>query len=187
MAVFLDDGFQLGREGADDPVSEKHPQEGPDKRTANHLAKDFGRLVDGTHRLDDAENGGDDPKRGQAVGDRLKRVGGMERMMQAGLDLLVQHLFDLMRIVVVHRGRAHRVADQLHRLVILRDLGVFPKDRGAFRLFDMGFERDGIAARKADQLEEQAEKIAVIAGLPLRALEDLADVFHRLLDSPPVA
>ncbi len=103
-------------------------------------------------------------------------------MVQRYLHPLVQHLFHLVGIVVVHRGCAQGVADQVHRLMVGLNARVTREDRRVCRVFDMPFQGDGVGAGQADQFEQQAQQIAVIGRLPSGALEDLADVAQRLLD-----
>ncbi len=46
----------------------------------------------------------------------------------------------------------------------------------------MLFDGHGILTRQPDQFEQQAKQILVVLILPFRALEYLAEVFHRMLD-----
>ena len=100
--------------------------------------------------------------------------------MQAGLHALFQHLFHLVRIVVIHRRRPQGVADQVDRFLVGLDLGVFREDRAFAGGFDMFLQRHRVLLCDADQLEQQAEQIAVILLLPFRALEHLADILERM-------
>ena len=57
---FLDDAFQPAGERADHAIGQQHAQKRAGQRAADHGAEDGGRLVDMRHRLDHAQNGGDD-------------------------------------------------------------------------------------------------------------------------------
>ena len=106
----------------------------------------------------------------------------MQRMVHARLDLLFQNLLDLVGIVVVHRRRAHGVADEFDGLMIGQNPGVFAEKRRVCRGFDMFFYGHRVLACHPDKLEQQAKQIAVVVRLPLRPLEDLLHVFQRVLD-----
>ncbi|MPL88735.1 hypothetical protein SDC9_34762 [bioreactor metagenome] len=182
MAVLLDHRADPAGEGADEAIGEKDAEEGADQRAADHVAEDLGRLVDRRHRLDHAKHRGDDAKRGHRVGHGLDRVARLHRVLVIGLELLVEDLLDLMRVVVIHRGGAHRVADHLDRLVILHDFRIFLENRRALRRLDMFLDGDGVLPHQPDQLEQQAQQVAIVGGLPGRAAEHLAEVAQRVPD-----
>ena len=98
-------------------------------------------------------------------------------MMMACFHPLVQNLFNLMRVVIIHRGGTQRIANQVNRLVISHHLGIAGKYTGLCRVFDMFLQCDRVASRKADHFKEQAEKIAVVRRLPFRPLENFCNVF----------
>ena len=129
MHVFLGDGFQAGGKRPHDAISQEHPQKRSDQSRADHLPQNFRRLVQRAHGFDHAQNGRDDAEGGQGVGHGLHGVAGMHRVVLGGLHPLVQHLLDLMGVIVVQRCRAQGVADQVHRLMVMRDLGVAREDR----------------------------------------------------------
>jgi len=108
-------------------------------------------------------------------------MAGVHRVVQRRLHPLVQHLFDLVGVIVVHRRRAHRVADDVHRFVVVLDPGILAEDRRCAGRFDMFLERDRICARQADQFEQKAQQVAVVGGLPSWPLEDLSHVLQRVL------
>jgi hypothetical protein len=63
--------------------------------------------------------------------------------------------------------------------MISLDPGIAAEDARGLGRFDMFFQRDRIGAGKADQLEQQTQKITVVVRLPAGPLEDLADVLQR--------
>ena len=62
--LFLDHGFEARGEGTDQPVGEQNTEEGTHQRATDHLAKDSRWLVNRSHGLDHAHDGGNDPKGG---------------------------------------------------------------------------------------------------------------------------
>ena len=60
-----------GRERSGEPVGEEDPQERTDEGAGHLHADDRCALVDRLHRQDDAEHRGDDPQRGEGVGECL--------------------------------------------------------------------------------------------------------------------
>ena len=66
-ALLLAHDFDLGGQRRDQAVGQKDADEGSDQRRADEAAEQLGRLVERTHRLDDAEHGGDDAERRQAL------------------------------------------------------------------------------------------------------------------------
>jgi len=187
MAVFLHHRFDLLREGPGKAVSHEDAEEGADQRATNHLAQNLWRLVNRTHGLDHTKHGRNDAERWQGVGNRLKRMAAQQCVMKIGLELLFQHLFHLMRVVVVHRGGAQGVTNQPDGLMILEDFRVLAKNGRDLGRFNVFLNRDRVLPRKPDQFKQQAQQIAKIGGLPFCALKNFQDIFERVLDRGEVA
>ena len=80
------------------------------------------------HRVDDAENGGDDADRGQAVGDGRERMIGFQPIVHYGLNLLVHQRLDLVRAGVADDDEAHIIANEGRQLPVLQDGRSGPED-----------------------------------------------------------
>ena len=104
--------------GRNDRVREKNARERADQRRADQAAERLRRLVERAHRVDDAENGGDDAERRQAVGDRLKRVHRLVPVVRERLDFLVHQRLDFVRARVADDDQATIVADEGHQILV---------------------------------------------------------------------
>ena len=87
------------------------------------MAEDFRRLIDGAHRLHDAEHGGDDAERREAVADRDELVIGFELVMTDRLDFFVHQGFDLMGPRVAHDDQPEIIADERRQLLFEMTVG----------------------------------------------------------------
>lgn len=129
MLIFFRDSSQSVRDGPDNAVSKENAQKGANQRATDEFAEDFGRLVDGTHRFDNAEHCGHNAQRRQAISDDLKRMAGVLTVVKMRFETLFEHIFDLMRVVVIHRGRPQRIADHFDGFMILLDFWVGAENR----------------------------------------------------------
>ena len=68
----------------------------------------------------------------------------MHGVRQSGLNPFVQHLFNLMRVVVVHRSRTEGVGDQIDGFMIVLDFRILAKDRRFVWIFNMFFQTNWI-------------------------------------------
>ena len=88
-------------------------------------------------------------------------------MGQSRLNPLVQNLFNLMRIIIVHRGRAHCISDQVNRFMVMLDFRILAENRRFMRMLDMLFQANRIGACKTNQLKQKAQQVTIIGRLPL--------------------
>ena len=181
-AFLVDDALQPGRNRADQAIGHEHAHEGADQGTADHAAENFGRLGDRPHGLDDPENGCDDAQGGEGVGEVLKGVGGLERLVVVLLELLFHHILDLVGILEVHGHHPQGVADEVRSEMILQHLGIFLENGALGRLLDVALQGDdALGLHRLGQLEQQRQQVLVVLLLPLRAAESLAQTAERPL------
>ena len=90
-------------------------------------------------------------------------------------QLLFHVGFDLVRVFQAHGHHPQRVADEIQGEMVLGDPGIALEDRAVVGLFDMGFQRDqALGLHGLGEQEQQAEQVAIIARLPARAGNHLA-------------
>ena len=110
--------LDIGGERPDDAIREEDAGESADERRADQVAEKLGRLVEGAHRLDDAENGRDDAKSRKRLRHRGKCAIGLELVARDGLDLLVHQRLDLMGAGIADEDQAGIVANEVGQVLI---------------------------------------------------------------------
>ena len=120
LLVGFDHLFQPPGHRRDNPIGQQHAQKGPDQRRTDHPTQHRGGLIDRTHGLDHAEHRGNDPQRGQGIGQPLQGVLRFVKFVEMLLHRIVHHLFHSMNFQ--RPGRNHdqrqRVADQRGQRVV---------------------------------------------------------------------
>ena len=97
------------------------PANVPTSAEAIRWPENFRRLIDGAHRLHDAEHGRDDAECRKTVADGDKGMIGLELVVTDRLDLLVHQRFDFMGPRVAHDDQAEIIANEGRQLLVGRD------------------------------------------------------------------
>ena len=150
--LLLANRLDFQRDRGDDGVGEKNAGERAHERGADQPAERLRRLVQGAHRVDDAEHGGDDAQRGKAVRDRLERVNRLVAIMGERLDLLVHQRLDFVGLGVADDDQPAVVADEREQIVVGEQPRKSLEDFRFRGIVEMPFD---FAARLAAQFAHQ--------------------------------
>ena len=155
--------FHGAGERGDKAVSDKDPEERTDQGAADQVAKDSRGLGDGAHGVNNAENGGDDPQRGQAVRHRLDGMGGVSAFNNCRFKLLIHQGFDFMRLFGAEGDQAQVVAQERNGMVVFVETRKFFEEVAFVRFFNMPFQRQpAFGTRRLENGEEHAEQFNVL-------------------------
>ena len=125
-----------------------------------------GRLVERSHRDDDAQHRRDDAQRRQRLGDRRHRGVRLHLVLADGADLLLHQRLDLVRAGIADDGQPHVVADELGQFLVLEDVRKVLEQRRILRIVDMRLDlgarpRPQVAQQREQQAEQRQEVLAL--------------------------
>src|SRR5882757_1258169 len=141
--AFLVGGMAHGnRDRTDEAVAHQYAEKGADERGAD-LVTYHGRVcaIKRRHRVYDAEHGRDDTEAGQRIGYRLNCMRRLECGLVMSLELHLQKALELVRIEAAADHQPQAVRDELHEMLIGRDLGVVLEQGAAVFGFEVGLDR----------------------------------------------
>jgi hypothetical protein len=170
-------------ERRDETIGHQDAEEGADQRGANQLAQHLRRLGDRAHGGDDTQHRGDDAEGRHAVRHGLDRMGRAVQFLVMGFQLRIDQRLDLAGILGAQRHHAQIVAQELHRVVVLQELGELVEQRAFVRLLDVLFQRQhSLGLGELEELVEHAQQLDIVGLLVGRPLHRAAQALEGLLD-----
>ena len=117
---------------------------------------------DGAHRHDDAEHGGHDADAGERVGDLLENADRLGLVLVVHVDLAVHQPLEIVRRHAAHQYQSQGVAQELDRVVLVKDRGILLEERAVLGLLDVRLDRDqSVLAGGLEELVQQAQRLEV--------------------------
>src|SRR3546814_18737516 len=101
------------------------------------MAKNFGRLGDRSHGLDDAQHGGNDAEAWKSLRQLGERMCNLVILVVLDLEILIHQCFDLVRIVRPERQQAQVVAEELYCVAVFDDVRKLRAERALLRIDSM--------------------------------------------------
>ncbi len=99
------------------------------------------------------------------------------------VDLVLHRLLDLVRILEIEAHHAQRVADEVAGEMVSEDFRIALEERALLRGLDVLLEGDhALGLDHPCQDIKEAQKVAVVAGLPFRSFEGANDAAEGRLD-----
>ena len=123
------------------------------------------------------------PNRGQGIADNGQPVRRDKRLVVVFLELAVDHVFGLIRIIKLKGEHTEAVGDQVNGKVILLQFGILGEDRAFLWILNVFVKgQHAVLLIHFGQCEHQIQQINVILVLPFWPFEGLCKPFGRALD-----
>ena len=141
--------------------------------------------IDGFHRQDDAEYGGDNSEGRKCVGDLGHGGGWLLFVLMVYFQVLVHQRFEIECRDTAHHEHLHRVTEKAEGVMVREKLGVLRQDGTLGGLFKMGFKNQHSALlHLPKQFVECGQEVEVVrfADRGLQQARHLADQLRQYME-----
>ena len=135
-------GLDLRSGGVDEAIGSQHPEERSSQSGGNALTHHGGTGIDDGHRMNDPQNGRDNPQTRQRVTHKLQQMNRFTQFFIMGIHGHLHEGLELFRLDAPVNQRLESVGQKLQPAVVVGERRELRKDRALLGIHDVIFQSD---------------------------------------------